>query len=164
MKTKFLTLVLALWIGVPAAFAVEQRGELILYKEPLFELEDNRRMVCQGLYDVESGKNVADMRDFRHYWCQGRYTVTLDGEKGRTVTLFGQVDYQKKRGFLVIRKTDDRKVWLIDLDLIKDGEWITHPANDDSGGAELFFHGVPQFSQNISSVKWGKWWDGQNPQ
>lgn len=164
MKSKLLPLVLVLGIWAPASFALEQRGELILYKQPLFELEDNRKMVCQGLYDVRSGQDVADMRDFRDYWCQGRYTVTLEGEKGKTVTLFGQVGHKKQRGFMVIRKTDDRRVWLIDLDLFPGGKWIDRPANEDSGGAEIFFHKAPQFSQNISSVKWGKWWDGETPQ
>jgi hypothetical protein len=116
------------------------------------------------LYDVESGKNVANMGDFRDFWCQGRYTVTLEGEKGKTVTLFGHFDYRKDRGYMVLRKTDDRKVWLIDLDHIPGGKWIQRPATHDSGGVEIFFHSVPQFSQNISSVKWGKWWDGETPQ
>ncbi|CAI2718927.1 hypothetical protein [Nitrospina watsonii] len=165
MKTKWIFLSLVLLVLPPAAaFAVEQRGELILYKQPLFELEDNRRDVCQSLFDVESGKDVADMRGFRDFWCQGRYTVTLEGDTGRTVTLFGGFKFRKDRGFMVIRKTDTRKVWLINLDLIPADQWIKRPASKDSGGVEIFFRSEPQFSQNISSVKWGKWWNGDQPQ
>ncbi|MGP0565727.1 MULTISPECIES: hypothetical protein [unclassified Nitrospina] len=164
MKTRCFILVLVFWIFSNSAYAHEQRGELILYKEPLFEFEDARKIDCQGLYDVESGNDVSTMKGFRDYWCQGRYTLTLEGQPGRTVTLFGLFEYRKDRGFLVIRKTDNRKVWLINLDLLPENKWVTRPADDKSGGVEIYFHAAPQFSQNISSVKWGKWWEGDKPQ
>ena len=97
---------------VSPACALEQRGALILYKEPLYEFENARKGICEGLFDVKAGENVPDMRDFRNYHCQGRYTLTLDGNAGRMVTLFGKFNFAKDWGYLIIVKKDNRKVWV----------------------------------------------------
>ncbi len=146
-----------------SATAAEQRGDLVLYKEPLYEFEDERKNVCVSLYDVDFGKNVDTMQHYRDFWCQGRYTLTLAGEKGRMVTLFADFNYKKERGFMVIRKLDNRKVWLINLEDVPAGKWVRRKATDDSGAVEIFYFDQPQFSQRISSIKWGKWWNNNSP-
>ena len=160
---------LSLWIAVAAlclaitpAQAAEQRGDLALIKEPLDPMLGAD--TCGGIFDVPAGKDVPSMRHFRHFFCTGRYTLTLDGKRGQVVTLFGDHDFKKDNGFMVIRKTDDRKVWLTDLDFIPSGRWVKRPATSDSGGVQIFYNDTANFSQEISSVKWGKWWQGRQPQ
>ena len=147
--------------GTPQA--AEQRGALVLYKEPLFEYEGKRRPDCDALYDVKAGKNVSDMRDFRQFFCEGRYTVTLKGKKGTTVTLFGQFNYKKGAGFMVIVKNDKRKIWLDDLEDFPSGKWVNFKANRDTGAYQIYYKSVSRFSENISSIQWGTWWKGGNP-
>jgi hypothetical protein len=142
----------------------DQRGSLVLYKEPLIEFQGRRQSNCDGLYEVEAGNDVADLRDFSLYFCEGRYSLTLDGEKGSTLTLFGQFNYKQEAGFMVIVKNDNRKIWLINLEDIPSGKWVEVEANRDYGAYTAYYKTVSRFSQNISSVKWGQWWQGEIPQ
>jgi hypothetical protein len=149
--------------GMPSVH--EQRGALVLYKEPLMGVSGGRTgSICEGLYDVAAGKDVPDMRDFPDFFCDGRYTFTLAGKKGATTTLFGKFNYQKENGFMVIVKSDNRKLWVINLDSIPRGKWVNVAASRDTGAYEVYFKGTPQFSQGVSSVKWGQWWQGDTPE
>lgn len=150
-----------LGLGV-SALAAEQRGALALIKEPLDPTVSSD--VCVGIFDVTTGKDVPNMRTFRHHYCQGRYTLTLEGERGQVVTLFGRSDFNKENGFLILRKTDDRKVWLLDLEGMPSEQWLKRAPTGDSGGIQVFYQAAPNFSQDISSVKWGHWWQGPHPQ
>ncbi len=141
----------------------EQRGSLVLYKVPLFN-SGRERSNCDGLYRPEAGKDVPDMRNFPYYACEGRYTLTLSGKKGTTLSLFGRFQYQKEGGFMVIVKNDDQKVWVINLDDIPSGKWFSVEAGRQTGGYEVFFRKASGFDQNISSVKWGQWWQGDTPE
>ena len=153
---------MAVSLWAQPAVAIEQRGDLSLIKEPVDD--SSAADVCSGIFDVHSGKDVANLRDFRFYHCEGRFTVVLRGDKGQLVTVFGQDDHKLGSGFMVIRKTDDRKVWLVDLEGVPPGKWVRRKPTSDSGGVQIFYNAVPQFSQLISSVKWGKWWKGRSPQ
>ncbi len=164
MKYKYIAVVGLILFLAGALQAAEQREALVLYKEPLFEFERHRPSDCDALYDIKAGKNVPDIRDFRQYFCEGRYTVTLSGNKGTTLSLFGQFKYQKEAGFMVIVKNDNRKLWVINLDDIPSGKWITVKAGRQTGGYEVFFRKASRFDQNISSVKWGQWWQGDTPE
>jgi len=162
MKMRILILCAALVVFGNPVGAVEQRGDLSLIKEPLDESLGSDS--CGGTFDVHSGKDVASMKSFRHYFCSGRYTLTFSGDKGEVVTIFGLGDHKKENGFMVIRKTDDKKVWLSDLEAVPVGKWVRRKPTSSSGGVQIFYRSGTQFSQRISSVKWGKWWEGRNPQ
>ncbi|MDH3256278.1 MAG: hypothetical protein OEM27_01565 [Nitrospinota bacterium] len=148
-------------------YASEQRGALILNKIPIFEFESPNKLACIELYDIKYGQNVADVREDpvnnRNAYCQGRYEMTVRGEPGRTVTLYAQFNFGQENGFLVVKKTDDRKVWIYDLESLPPGRWTTVPASHDSGGYEAFYHSGPAFDRNLSSIKWGQWWQGDIP-
>jgi hypothetical protein len=163
MKLKLLVVICLIGSLVGVLHAAGQRGALILYKEPLFEFEGTRPSDCDALYDVQAGKNVPDMRDFRQYFCEGRYTVTLKGKKGTAVTLFGQFKYKKRAGFMVVVKNDNRKVWLDNLEDFPSGKWVNVKANRDTGAYKFYYKSVSRFSENISSIQWGKWWEGSIP-
>ena len=163
MKHKIIAVVGLILFLVGTLHAAEQRGELVLNKIPIYEFEDAKRLGCTEIYDVKYGRDVADMREFRNFHCQGRYEMTLRGEKGRTVTLFAQFNFGKKAGFLAVRKLDDRKIWILDLENLPSGRWITIPASRQTGSYEAFYREASGFDQNISSVKWGQWWKGETP-
>ena len=163
MKNKYIAVVGLILFLAGTLHASEQRGALILNKIPIDEFEDPRKNVCIAMYDVKFGRNVADMREFRDFLCQGRYEMTVRGEPGRTVTLYAQFNYGKSSGFLVVRKKDDRKVWIPDLESLPPGQWTTVEAGSQTGGYEAFYRKASGFDQNISSVKWGQWWKGKIP-
>ncbi|GJL79107.1 MAG: hypothetical protein NPINA01_20960 [Nitrospinaceae bacterium] len=144
-------------------FAYANEGELVLDKIRLdfqISLGDSS---CDELMNIASGKNIPDMRGFDCYHRTGKYTLTLAGPPGTTVTLFGEVSFGKDRGYLVIRKTDDRPVWLLDLEDFTSDQWNRVEAKRQSGAYEVFYHAAPIFSQNVSSIKWEKWWPEDRP-
>ena len=168
MKYKYIAVAGLILFLAGTLQASEQRGALVLNKIPIFEFESPRKLGCTALYDVKYGRDVADMRrDFgndRNAFCQGRYEMTVRGEPGRTVTLYAQFNFGKKAGFLVVRKTDDKLVWISDLEDLPPGQWTTVPASRQTGGYEAFYRQASGFDQNISSVKWGQWWQGDTPE
>ncbi|VAX29854.1 hypothetical protein MNBD_NITROSPINAE05-164 [hydrothermal vent metagenome] len=143
------------------------KQELMLSKEVLFDSGpaiDSLHQDCDALFYVDSGKDVADMRrDFRNYFCEGMYTLTLDGPAGATVTLFGSYNFGQERGYLVLRKKDDRKIWLLELEDYPTNRWSTTEANAQSGAYEAFYYPAPNFRRNVTSVKWNQWWPGSVP-
>lgn len=163
MKSIYVGIIGCILLWGQPSWAVEQRGALILNKIPIYEFEDARQRSCMEFYDVKFGRNVADMREFRNYHCQGRYEMTLRGNKGRTVTLFAQFNFKGKAGFMVIRKLDDKTIWINDLEAVTPGRWVTVKAKGQYGAYEAFFKYGSGFDQNISSIKWGQWWEGETP-
>ncbi len=163
MKYTYITVIGLILFLAGTLQASEQRGALVLSKIPIYEFEDAQEIGCSALYDVKQGRDVADMREFRNFQCQGRYEMTLRGEKGRTVTLYAQFNFGKRSGFLVVRKTDDRLIWIHDLENLPAGRWTTIPASRQTGSYEAFYREASGFDQNIASVKWGQWWQGDAP-
>jgi hypothetical protein len=165
MKLKIISILSLTLLLAGNLYAYEQRGALVLFKIPIYEFEDARKLGCTELYDVKFGENVSDMRGFpnRNAFCQGRYEMTVRGEKGRTVTLYAQFNFGQEGGFLVVKKTDDKMVWIADLEYLPPGKWTTVPATRQSGGYEAFYHNGSGFDQNLSSIKWGQWWQGDIP-
>ena len=164
MKYKYIAAVgIMILFLVGTLEASEQRGALVLNKIPIYEFEDAKRLGCTEIYDVKFGRNVSDMREFRNFFCQGRYEMTVRGDKGRTVTLYAQFNFGQENGFLVIKKTDDQLVWVHDLENLPAGQWTTIPADRQSGGYKVFYHSGSGFDQNLASIKWGQWWQGDIP-
>jgi hypothetical protein len=131
-------------------------GQLVLDKIVLDSDTTIGDSSCDELMNIAAGKNVPDMRrDFPCYERTGIYTATLEGPAGTTVTLFGGFAYGKQRGYLTIKKTDDRQVWILDLEDFSRDQWLKMEAQKQSGAFEFFYHAAPIFSQNISSIKWG---------
>jgi hypothetical protein len=160
--------ILGIWIVLLNFSLVFAKQELMLSKEQLFDsgpaIDEDYRCDSATLYYVDSGEDIADMRrDFPYYFCQGMYTLTLDGPPGTTVTLFGSFSYNQERGYLVLRKKDDQKIWLLELEEFQADQWSTIETNSKSGAYEAYYHPAPNFRRNISSVKWGPWWPGAVP-
>lgn len=166
MRVKIL--VLGVLIILLNSTFVSAKQELMLSKEQLFDsgpaIDGNSLCDSAQLYYVDSGEDVADMRrDYSYYFCQGMYTLTLDGPPGTTVTLFGSFSFNQKRGYLVLRKKDAQKIWILELEEFQGDQWSTIEANSKSGGYEAYYHPAPNFRRNVTSVKWGPWWPGVVP-
>ncbi len=164
MKIKTFVAILISLLGFSASLYAKG-GELMLSKENLFDSDTilERRPNCEELFYVDSGKDVPDMRDFRNYFCEGMYTLTLKGPPGTTVTLFGKFFFKKESGYLILKKKDDQMIWLLDLEAFPHDRWVSNEATNKSGAYEVFYHPAPKFGQRISSVKWGKWWPADPP-
>ncbi len=151
--TTFLT-ALSLLIGFPSlGFA---KPELVMQKEILnWAGMSKTDDVCMELITIKEGRDVPDMRDEQCSDTEGKFTVTLKGLPGTTVTFYGKNGFKKGNGFLTIRKKDDRMLWLWDLTAFPAGKWHTTEATDKSGAFEAFYNASPMFEQSVSSIKWG---------
>lgn len=146
---------------VPSGFASDEK--LMLDKLRLdfhISLGDS---ACDELMYIYSGKDIQDMRGYPCYHRTGRYTMALFGPAGTMVTLFGKHSFDKERGYLVIKKKDDKLVWILDLEDFPHRLWFNSIATKDSGAYEAFYNSAPIFEQNVSSIKWSNWWSGKEP-
>ncbi len=162
-KTKFFAVLLSILLFLPISSGAMGRSGLILNAEGLRELGFSMGGNF-ALYDVPHDEDRGRIDDFSLYQGQKRYSLTLDGEAGKTVTLYARPHFQGNAGFLVIRKTDDRQVWIQDLMEFPKGVWHSVAGQNGYGGFEVYSQAAPLFDQNIASVKWGKWWSGDKPQ
>ena len=138
------------------------KDELVMHQELMWWQINGQSgdSACFQLIYIEVGRNVPDMRDeLLDANCglsDGKYSLTLTGPPGTTVTFFGNYNFKKGNGFLTIRKKDDQKLWLLDLTDFPAGQWHTSEATDDSGAFESFYNPSPMFEQQVSSIKWGE--------
>ena len=133
----------------------EIKAKLTLFKS----IEDKRSMImkgrlCQTFIFIE--KDRRNLSDMRNRFCEGEYSLSLEGPVGTTVTLYGQYFYGKGRGYLVLTKTDDKKIQVSNLDNFPAENWFVSHANKDTGGYEAFLKPSPDFKTNLESVQWNK--------
>ena len=133
-------------------------SELTIYKEVLYFNVSRMTVDCHTLIFIQEGKDLTSLRDLPCNMRDTRMTITLTGPPGTSITLFAQHDFGKENGYIVIRKTDEQKVWLRDLLDFPDTKWKTAPAVLSSGGYEAFYKAGPAFDSNVASIKWGQWW------
>ncbi len=154
MKISTFIIALSFLIGFPSLASA--KNELVMQKEVLnwasMGIGDN---VCMELIFIEEGRDVPDMRKEQCGSIDGKYSVTLSGPAGTTVTFFGKFGFKKGNGFLTIKKKDDKNLWLLDLTAFPSGQWSTSKANENSGAFEAFYNASPIFDQSVYSVKWG---------
>ncbi len=150
--TAFLT-ALTVLIGFPGlSFG---KDEMVMRKEPLDWTVTRDGDVCYKLIPIEVGHDVPDMRDEPCFLRDGKFSLTISGPPGTTVTLFGKFNFKKGNGFLTIKKKDHREIWLLDLIYFPAGRWFYTEATEDSGAYETFYNPSPNFEESIYSIKWG---------
>ena len=151
--TAFLT-ALTILIGFPGISLGED--EMVMRKETLpwtVTIDDD---VCYMLITIKAGEDVPDMRDKPCFLRDGKFTLTITGPPGTTVTLFGKYNFEKGNGFLIIKKKDDKKIWLQDIIAFPPDQWFYSEANEDSGAFDAFYNPSPMFEQSLYSIKWGE--------
>ena len=150
--TAFLTALIIL-ISFPArSFG---KDEMVMRKEPLDWAVTRDGDVCYRLFSIKVGDDAPDMRDQPCFFRDGKFSLTISGPPGTTVTLFGKFNFKKGNGFLTIKKKDYRKIWLLDLIYFPAGQWFYSEANENSGAFETFYNPSPNFDESIFSIKWG---------
>ena len=155
MKITIFTITLIFLIGFTNfTFA---KDEIVLRKETMYWAVTIDDDVCYKLIDIEVGRDVADMRDEPCSLRDGKFSFTITGPTGTTVTLFGRYNFKKGNGFLIIKKKDDKKIWLQDIIDLPPDQWFYSEANDDSGAFDAFYNPSPMFEQSLHSIKWGEY-------
>jgi hypothetical protein len=131
------------------------QDELVMQKEFMYWESTISDSSCNQLIYIELGRDVPDLREEPCGNINGKFSLTLSGPPGTTLTLFGDYDYNKENGFLIIRKIDDQQLWLLDLIAFPAGQWFSSKDNKNSGAFETFYNPSPTFEESISSLKWG---------
>ena len=155
MKITIFTITLIFLIGF--ANCTFAKDEIVLRKETMYWAVTIDDDVCYKLIDIEVGRDVADMRDEPCSLSDGKFSFTITGPPGTTVTLFGMYNFKKGNGFLIIKKKDDKKIWLQDIIDLPPDQWFYSEANDDSGAFDAFYNPSPMFEQSLHSIKWGEY-------
>ena len=141
-----------------------ERAKLTLIKGPDLGGHGSIMDSCDGRLSLDENKNADDLRrSLAEYFCDGAYSVVLDGPAGRMVTLFGSFQYNKERGFIIIRKKDSKGIWVEELQAYPERKWHSVPARGMYGSFDVFYVPAPRFRTHIGSIKWGKWWEGPLP-
>ena len=155
MKNTIFTITLIFLFGFTnCTFA---KDGIVLRKETMYWAVTIDDDVCYKLIDIEVGRDVADMRDEPCSLSDGKFSFTITGPPGTTVTLFGRYNFKKGNGFLIIKKKDDKKIWLQDIIDLPPDQWFYSEANDDSGAFDAFYNPSPMFEQSLHSIKWGEY-------
>ena len=154
IKNLFLSFGLLALLSTPVS-AME--GQLTLYSEFNYFESTKSPSNCR-LINVAVGNDLPNLTHTPCYYQNSAITTTLEGPTGTMVTLFAKQTFGKEGGYIVVRKTDDKKVWLLDLMDFPEKQWKTIEANSDSGGYEVYFKNGPAFDTNVASLKWGQWW------
>jgi hypothetical protein len=100
------------------------KDEIVLRKETMYWVVTIDDDVCYKLIDVEVGCDVADMRDEPCGLRDGKFSFTITVPPGTTVTLFGRYNFKKGNSFLIIKKKDDKKIWLQDIIDFPPDQWF----------------------------------------
>ncbi|MEE9259368.1 MAG: hypothetical protein V3U37_07465, partial [Nitrospinaceae bacterium] len=139
-------------MGTPAYLGAAG-GELSLFKDDFYDADSfgGPKFMCEGIFYVDLEKNVPDLRDFNYYHCDGVYTLTLEGPSGTVVTLYDRFEFDANGGYITLRKTDDRTIWVYDLEKFSSDQWTVSEADKYSGAFEVYYHASPLFKSNISS-------------
>ena len=149
---------LIVWVILAASGFSAQADELVLDKLRLDRNISLGDSACDELMYIDKDKDVYNMRGFPCFERTGKYTLTLDASPGTLVTLYGESEFGKNNGFLILKKIDDQPLWILDLENVSAGSWTHKAKTRDSGAYEAFYRPAPLFKENIASIQWGKWW------
>jgi hypothetical protein len=136
--------------------ACAEEGELTLHLEVNYFSTSPGISDCDRSVKIKNGKNIKNTAKLPCFNQNNKLTLTLEGPKGTQVTLFDRVGYGNDSGYLIIKKNDDRLVWILDLENFPDAKWHSIKANMETGAYDVFYKSAPTFKQNIASIKWGE--------
>ena len=116
---------------------------------------------CADLITIRNDRDWANFLPYDLSTREGYFTANLNGPAGTLITLYTLKDFQKNMGYLIIMKKDDSTVENDDLLAFPPGEWTE--VKKEKGSYSAFYQPHEVFKFMISSVKWGKWWEGSAP-
>ncbi len=165
MHIKIIWVLIIVAVGFPGVnWADKNKTELVLFREVLdpWTLFGKGRS-CSDVFIVEKSRDYPGFQGMNNRFCEGEYSLTLDGPPGTTITLYGQAFFGEDRGYLTLTKTDRKRVWIWDLEDFLDGKWMVAEANKDTGAYEVYFHAYPDFKMHLGSAKWNETTRFQSP-
>jgi len=77
---------------------------------------------CSGHVFIEGGRDYRNLLDFRLNFYLKSHSLALISSEGSTVTLFANNNYSDQFDFLITRKIDNTRVWILDLNEFKPGQ------------------------------------------
>lgn len=164
MNFRFLFLLTFFLLQAISFAEAGEMAKLTLIKGPDLGGHGSIMEDCNGRLTLKENNNADDLRrSLAEYFCEGEYSIVLDGPAGKIVTLFGSFQFKKERGFLIIRKKDSKGIWVEELQAYPERKWHSVPAEGMYGSFDVFYVPAPRFRTRISSIKWGKWWEGPLP-
>ena len=86
--------------------------------------------------------------------------MTVRAKKTR-LGIITQKDFREKQGYLIIIKKDGSAIEIEDIDAFTPGQWVD--VDKEKGSYSAFYQPHQNFKSSVSSVKWGKWWEGSAP-
>lgn len=116
---------------------------------------------CADLVSIKNNRDWADFLPYNLTTRDGYFTANLNGPTGTSVTLYGQEDFSESRGYLIIIKKDDSMIEIENLEAFAPGKWTE--VDQGKGSYSAFYQPYQNFKTFVSSVKWGKWWEGATP-
>ena len=116
---------------------------------------------CADLITIKDNKDWADFLPYNNATSDGYFTANLNGPADTLITLYTLKDFRENMGYLIIMKKDDAAVEIDDLLTFPPGEWTE--VKKEKGSYSVFYQPHEVFKFMISSVKWGKWWEGSAP-
>ena len=76
------------------------KDELVMHKEFMYWESTKSDSACGQLIYIEFGRDVPDLREEPCGSINGKYSLTLAGPPGTTLTLFGNYNYDKENGII----------------------------------------------------------------
>jgi hypothetical protein len=115
---------------------------------------------CSQYLSFTENQDRTNLSDYPQAHQTGYFYFHLDGPPGATVTLFGLPDFASQQGYLIVVKKDHRQILVPDLEAYSPEQWVDVPeVEGEAGGFAVYYKPSANFKNNVSSVKWGKWWD-----
>jgi hypothetical protein len=144
----------------PASTLASSQGQLELWKR-YDKFMDGPCGNCADLVTINSNRDWPDFLPQDITMREGYFTANLNGPTGTLITLYTLKDFRENMGYLIIMKKDDAAVEIDDLLTFPPGEWTE--VKKEKGSYSVFYQPHEVFKFMISSVKWGKWWEGSAP-
>jgi hypothetical protein len=152
--------ILLLILIFPAHGLTSNHSQLELWKK-YDKFMDGPCGHCADLVTINNDRDWPDFLPQDITTREGYFTANLNGPAGTLITLYTLRDYRENMGYLIIKKKDDSTVEIDNLLAFPPGKWIE--VKKEKGSYSAFYQPHEVFKFMISSVKWGKWWEGSAP-
>ena len=114
---------------------------------------------CGEWFPVFEGQDLKSIAMYSQFNADNEYNLVLFGQRGSTVTVFGDFNYGISKGFLIINKIDNKPIYLYDLEQFSENQWAKIDLTEASDAKfNVYYRPYENFKKNLASVKWDRWW------
>ncbi len=135
MSKKVIWTIVILAVGFPGVNCAEEtKTELVLIKQLVNKFTPvTKRHTFETIFTVEKGWNYTGFLETTNVFCPEEYSLILDDPPRTTTTVYGQPFFKGDCGYVTLKKSDYRRVWVWDPEYFSDGKWAIAKANKDIG-------------------------------